>query len=184
MLVRALKSQKSLRVEQLLAEAYPKLSALETDQLAQRDINVLNTGKPPFEWEGKVRPLHKKGDNLQPWNARPICCAVTEPMLVCWVIFGRIQTKLYKVGHVPDSMSVSLGDRCALKASLLYHQYLDDEELEELIASLQVKSVFPCTPYSLMEEVWRQLGLLYGDFVAEYQHTRRYTIAMGKGCTE
>ena len=32
--------------------------------------------------------------------------------------------------------------------------------------------------------MWRQLGLQYGDFLERYLHSRRYTVATGKGCTE
>ena len=52
------------------------------------------------------------------------------------------------------------------------------------MASVEVKEAFPNTLHRLIEEVWRQLGLLYGDFVGEYLSTRRYIVATGKGCTE
>ena len=52
------------------------------------------------------------------------------------------------------------------------------------MACVDVKEAFPDTPHRLMEEVWRPLGLPYGDFVGEYLRTRRYTVATGKGCTE
>ena len=62
--------------------------------------------------------------------------------------------------------------------------YLDDEDLEAFMASVDVKRAFPKTPHRLIKEVWRQLGLPYGDFVGKYLRTRRYTVATGKGCTE
>ena len=52
------------------------------------------------------------------------------------------------------------------------------------MASVDVKGAFPNTPHRLIEEVWRQLGLPYGDFVERYLRSRRYTVATGKGCTE
>ena len=52
------------------------------------------------------------------------------------------------------------------------------------MASVDVKGAFPNTPHRLKEEVWRQLGLPYGDFVKKYLRSRRYTVATGKACTE
>ena len=52
------------------------------------------------------------------------------------------------------------------------------------MASVDVKGAFPNTPHRLIEEVWRQLGLPYSDFVRKYLRSRRYTVARGKGCTE
>ena len=52
--------------------------------------------------------------------------------------------------------------------------YLDDEDLEAFMASLDVKVAFPSTSDRRIEEVWRQLGLPYGDFVGKYLRTRRY----------
>ena len=52
------------------------------------------------------------------------------------------------------------------------------------MASVDVKGAFPNTPHRLIEEVSRQLGLPYGDFVGKYLRSRRYTVATGKGCTE
>ena len=66
----------------------------------------------------------------------------------------------------------------------LTDMYLDDEDLEAFMASVDVKGAFPNTPHRLIEEVWRQLGLPYGDFVEKYLRSRRYTFAAGKGCTE
>ena len=70
------------------------------------------------------------------------------------------------------------------KASFLYDMYLADEDLEAFMASVDVKGAFPNTPHRLIEEVWRQLGRPYGDFVEKYLRPRRYTVATGKGCTE
>ena len=47
-----------------------------------------------------------------------------------------------------------------------------------------MKGAFPNTLHRLIEEVLRQLGLLYSDFVGKYLRTRMYTVATGKGCTE
>ena len=58
--------------------------------------------------------------------------------------------------------------------------YLDDEDFQ----SMNVKGAFPNMPHRLIDEMWRQLGLLYGDLVREYLRTRRYTVAMREGCTE
>ena len=52
------------------------------------------------------------------------------------------------------------------------------------MGSVDVKGAFLNTLHRLIEEVWRQLGLLYGDFIGKYLRTRRYTVATGKGCTE
>ena len=52
------------------------------------------------------------------------------------------------------------------------------------MASVDVKGAFPNTPQRLIEEVWRQFGLPYGDFVGKYLCSRTYTVATGKGCTE
>ena len=173
--VKALKGKNSPGVDQLVAEVYQHLEAPELDGLAGRVTEVLRTGEPPKEWEGKVRPLYKKGDHLRPGNWRPICCAVTEAKLVWMVIFGRIQRQLYAAGVIPDNMWGSVPGR---------PMYLDDEDLEALMASVDVKGAFPNTLHRLIEEVWRQLGLPYGDFMEKYLRTRRYTVATGKGCTE
>ena len=52
------------------------------------------------------------------------------------------------------------------------------------MASVDVKAAFPNTPHRLIEEVWRQLGLPYGDFLEKYLRSRTYTVTTGKGCTE
>ena len=171
-------------MDQLVAEAYQHLEAPELDGLAGRVTEVLRTGEPPKEWGGKVRPLYKKGDHLRLGNWRPICCAVTEAKLVWMVIFGRIQRRLYAAGVIPDNMWGSVPGRSTQEASFLYDMYLDDEDLEAFMASVDEKGAFPNTPHRLIEEVWRQLGLPYGDFVAKYLRSRRYTVATGKGCTE
>ena len=131
-----------------------------------------------------MRPLYKKGDHLKPGNWRPICCAVTEAKLVWMVIFGRIQRRLYAAGVILDNMWGSVPGRSTQEASFLYDMYLDDDDLEAFMASVDVQGAFPNTPHRLKEEVWRQLGLPYGDFVEKYLRSRRYTVARGKGCTE
>ena len=167
-----------------MAEAYQHLEAPALDGLAGRVTEVLRTGEPPVETGGKVRPLYKKGDHLRPGNWRPICCAVTEAKLVWMVIFGRIQRRRYAAGVIPDNMWGSVPGRSTQEASFLYDMYLDDEHLEAFMASVDVKGAFPNTPHRLIEEVWRQLGLPYGDFVEKYLRSRRYTVATGKGCSE
>ena len=155
--VKALKGKKRPGVDQLVAEAYQHLEAPELDGLAGRFTEVLRTGEPPKEWGGKVRPLYKKGDHLRPGNWRPICCAVTEAKLVWMVIFGRIQRRLYAAGVIPDNMWGSVPGRSTQEASFLYDMYLDDEDLEAFMASVDVKGAFPNTPHRLIEELWRQL---------------------------
>ena len=152
--VKALKGKKSPGVDQLVPEAYQHLEAPELNGLAGRVTEVLRTGKPPKEWGGKVRPLYKKGDHLRPGNWRPICCAVTEAKLVWMVIFGRIQRRLYAAGVIPDNMWGSVPGRSTQEASFLYDMYLDDEDLEAFMASVDVKGAFPNTPHRLIEEVW------------------------------
>ena len=181
---RALERKKGPGVDKLVAEAYQNLGAPELDGLADRVKEVLRTGKPPAEWGGKVRPLYKEGDHLRPGNWRPICCAVTEAKLVWMVVFGRIQRRLYAAGVIPDNMWGSVPGRSTQEASFLYDMYLDDEDLEAFMASVDVKGAFPSTPHRLLEEVLRQLGLPYGDFASKYLRTRRYRVATGKGCTE
>ena len=182
--VKALKGKKSPGVDQLVAEAYQHLEAPELDGLAGRVTEVLRTGEPSREWGGKVRPLYKKGDHLRPENWRPICSAITEAKLVRMVIFGRIQRRLYAAGVIPDHMWGSVPGRSTQEASFLYDMYLDDEDLEAFMASVDVKGAFPNTRHRHIEEVWRQLGLPYGDFVEKYLRSGRYTFATGKGCTE
>ena len=182
--VRASKRKKSPGVDQPVAKAYHNLEAPELDCLADSVTEVLRTGKPPAQWGGKVRPLYKKGNHLRPGYWRPICCATKEAKLVSMVILGRIQRLLYAAGVIPDIMFGSVLGRSTHEASFLYNMYLDDEDPEAFMASLDVKGAFPNTPHRLIEEVWRQLGVLYGDFVRKYLRTRRYTVAMRKGCTE
>ena len=131
-----------------------------------------------------MRPLYKKGDHLRPGNWRPICCAVMEAKQVWMVILRRIQRRLYAAGVIPDNMWGSVPGRSTQEASFVYDMYLDDEDLVAFVASVDVKGALPNTPHRLIEEVWRQLGLPYGDFVEKYLRTRRYTVATGKGCTE
>ena len=100
------------------------------------------------------------------------------------VIFGRIQQRLYAAAVIPDNMTGSVPGSSTQEASFLYDMYLDDEDLEAFMASVDVKRAFPNTPHRLIEEVCRQLGLPYSDFVGKYLRTRRYTVAPGKGCTE
>ena len=182
--VRAIKRKKSPGVDQLVAEAYQHLEAPELDGLVQEVTEVLRTGKPAAEWGDKMRPLYKKGDHLRLGNWRPICCAVTEAELVWMVIFGRIQRQLYAAGDIPDNMWGSMPGRSTQEASFLYDMYLDDQDLEALMASVDVKGAFPNTPHTLIEEVWQQLGIPYGDFVGKYLRSGRYTVATGKGCTQ
>ena len=144
--VKALKGKKSPGVDQLVAEAYQHLQAPELDGLAGRVTEVLRTGEPPVKWGGKVRPLYKEGDHLRPGNLRPICCAVTEAKLVWIVIFGRIQRRLYAAGIIPDNMWGTVPSRCTQEASFLDNMFLDDEDLEAFMASVDVKGAFPNTP--------------------------------------
>ena len=120
-----------------------------------------------------MRPLYKKGDHLRPGNWRPICCAVTEAKLVWMVIFGSIQRRLYAAGVIPDNMWGSVPGRSTQEASFLYDMYLDDEDLQAFMAPVDVKGAFPNTPHRLIDEVWRQLRLPYGDFVEKYLRSRR-----------
>ena len=182
--VRVLKGKKSPGVDQLVAGAYQHLEALDLDGLAGRVTEVLRTGEPPVELGGKVLPLYKKGDHLRPGNWRPICCAVAEAKLVWMVIFRRIQRQLYASGLIPDNMWGSVLGRSTQEASFLYDMYLDDEDLEAFMVSVDVKGAFPNKPHRLKDEVWRQLGLPYGGFVEKYLRSRRYKVATGKGCTE
>ena len=76
----------------------------------------------------------------------------------------------------------SVPGRSTQEASFLYDMYLDDEDVEAFMASVDVKGAFPNTPHRLIEELWRQLGLPYGDFLEKYLPSRRYTVATGKGC--
>ena len=101
---------------------------------------------------GKVRPLYKKGDRSRPGNWRPICCAVTEAKLVLIVVFRRIPHRLYMAGVVPDNMWANVPGRSKQEASLLYDMYLDDEDPEALLASMDVKGAFPNTPHRLIVE--------------------------------
>ena len=171
-------------MDQLVAEAYQHLEAPELDGLAGRVTEVLRTGKPSAEGGGKVRPLYKKGDHLRLGNWRPISCDVREAKLVWMVIFGRIQRRLHAAGVIPDNMWGSVPGRSTQESSFLYDVYLDDEDLEAFMASVDVKGAFANTPHRLIKEVWRQLGLRYGDFVGKYLRSRRYTVATGKACTE
>ena len=100
------------------------------------------------------------------------------------LIFGRIQRRLYAAGVIPDNMVGCVLGRSTQEASFLYDMYLDDEDLEQFMASMDVKGAFLNTPHRLIEEVWRQLGLPYGRFVQTYLRTTRYTVATGRGCTE
>ena len=182
--VRALKRKKSPGVDKLVAEADQNLGAPELDGLADRTTEALRTGKPPAEWGGKVRPLYKKWDHLRPGNWRPVCCAVTAARLVWMVVFGRIQRRLYAAGVTPDNLWGSVPGRSTQEESFSYDIYLDDEDVEAFMASVDVKGAFPNTLHRLIEEVWRQFGRPYADFVGKYLHTRRYTVATGKGCAE
>ena len=119
--VKALKGKKRPGVYQLVAEGYQHLEAPELDGLAGRVTEVLRTGEPPREWEGKMRPLYKKGDHPRAGNWRRICCAVTEAKLFWMVIFGRIQQQLYAAGGIPDNMWGSVPGRSTQEASFLYN---------------------------------------------------------------
>ena len=182
--VQALKRKKSPGVDPLVAEAYQHLEAPELHGSAGRVSEVLRTGEPPADRGGKVRPLYKKGDHLRPGNEGLLWCAVTEDKLVWMVIFGGIQRRLYAAGVIPDIMLGSVPGRSTQEASFLDDMYLDVEDLEAFIASVDVERAFPNTPHRLIQEVWRQLRLPYGDFVEKYLRSRRYTVATGKGCTE
>ena len=74
------------------------------------------------------------------------------------VIFGRIQRRLYVAGVIPDNMWGSVPGRSTQKASFLYDMYVDDEDLEAFMASVDVKGMFPHMQHRLIEEVWRQRG--------------------------
>ena len=182
--VRALKRKKSQGMDQLVAEAYQSLGAPDLDCLAGRVTEVLRTSKPTVELGGKVRPLYKEGDHLRLGNWRPICCAVTEAKLVWMVVFGRIPRRLYAAGLVQDNMWGSVPGRFTQEASFLYDMYLDDEDPGAIIGPVDVKGAFPNTQHRLIEELWRQFRLPYGDFVGKYLRTRSYTFSKGKSCTD
>ena len=155
----AFRRKKSLGVDQLVAEAYQNLGAPELDGLAGRVTEVLRTGKSPVEWGGKVRPLYNKGDHLRPGRWRPLCCAVTEAKLVWMLVFARIQRRPYAAAVITDNRSGSVPGRSTQEASFLYDIYLDDEELEVFIVSVDVKGAFCNMQHRLIEEFWRRLGL-------------------------
>ena len=90
-----------------------------------------------------MRPLYKKGDHLRPGNWGPICCAVTEAKLVWMVVFERIQRRLYAAGVIPDNTSGSVPGRSTQEAGVLCNMYLDDEDLEAFMASVDVNRGVP-----------------------------------------
>ena len=104
--------------------------------------------------------------------------------LVLLVVFERIQRSLYAAGVILDNMWVSVPGRSTQEATFLYDMYLDDEDLEAFMASVDAKGAFLNTPHRLRVELWRQSGLLYGYLVGKYLRTRRYGLATGMGCTE
>ena len=65
-----------------------------------------------------------------------------EAKLVWMVIFGRIQRRLCAAGVIPDNMRGSVPGRSTQEASFLYDMYIDDEDLEAFMASVDVKGPF------------------------------------------
>ena len=78
----------------------------------------------------------------------------------------------------------SVPGRSTQEARVLYSMHLKDEELEGVMASVDVKGAIPNAPHGLILEVWRQLGPPYGDLVGKYLPSRRHTVATRKVCTE
>ena len=55
------------------------------------------------------------------------------------VVFGRIPQRLYAAGVIPDKMWGSVPGWSTQKASFLYDMYLNNEDLEAFMASVDVK---------------------------------------------
>ena len=134
-------------------------------------------GELSVEWGGKVRPFYKRGDHRQPGDWRLICCAVTEAKLLCMVIFGSVEQRLYEAAVVPDNLLGSVSARSAQEAGFLYDMYLDDQELEAFMAFVDVKGAFSKKPHRLIGEVGRQPWLPYGDLIGESVRRRSYASA-------
>ena len=69
------------------------------------------------------------------------------------VIFRMGQRRLYAAGVIPHNMWESVLGRSTEEASFLYDMYLNDEDLEALMTSVDLKGAFPNTPHRLIEEV-------------------------------
>ena len=67
---------------------------------------------------------------------------VTEAKLVWMMVFARIQRRLYAVGAIPGNMWGFVLGRSTQEASFLYDMYLDNEDLEAFMESVDVKGVF------------------------------------------
>ena len=80
----------------------------------------------------------------------PYAAPSRKSKLVWKVVFGRKQRKLYAAGVIPDNMCGSSPGRSTQEASFLYDMYLDDEDLEAFMASIDVKGAFPKRPHRLL----------------------------------
>ena len=123
-------------------------------------------------------------DHLRPVNWTPTCCAVTQPKLVCMVVFGRIQRTLYAADVVPDHMSGTVVGRSTQEATFLYDMYVDDEDLEAFMASMDMKRAFLNTPHRLLEEVSSNWGSRTANSLGRMCALEGTASPQGKGCTE
>ena len=57
------------------------------------------------------------------------------------------------------------------------------DQLDLIIASLNVKRPFSNTPWLLLKAVWKRMGLPLSNFTSDYIRTRKYTVRTRAGLT-
>ena len=148
--------------------------------LAHRLWDIV-TGQTPLTQDraNVVRPLYKKGDWANPDNWRPLVCAVTDVKVVWTVLLRRIRPHL-DPPHTRQPLGAIPG-RSPHEAPFLQDTIADMDPVDLIIASLDVRGAFPNTPWLLLEEVWKRLGLPFYNFPSGYIRTCKYTAGTGAG---
>ena len=178
--IQSLRQHKSPGYDGLPAEAYYHLPAVLLRILAHClwDIVTGQTPLPP-DWANVVRPLYKKGDWVNPDNWRPIVCAVTELNLT--ILLRRIRPHLDP--RIPASLWGAIQGRSPHEAIFLQDTIANMDQVDLIIAFLEVKGAIPNTPWLLLEAVWKRLGIPFYNFASCYIRTRKYTVCTGAGLT-
>ena len=180
--IHSLQQHKTAGYDGRPAETYYHLPAHLLRILAHRLWDIV-TGQAPLppDWANVVRPLYKKGDWANPDNWRPIVCAVTEVKIVWTILLRRIRPHLDH--HIPVSLWGAIPGRSPHEDIFLQDTIANMDQVDLIIASLDVKGAFPNTPWLLLEGLWKRLGLPFYNFASGYIRTRKYTVRTGAGLT-
>ena len=141
-----------------MAEAYQNLEVPELDGLADRVTECCAWAGPQRTGGSTCGPCIRKGITSGRESGGPYAVPSRRPSWCGWWSLGGNSGGCMQRGHTGQNVGVR-ARQVQQEASFLYDMYLDDEDLEAIMASKDVKGAFPNTPHRVIGEEWRQLGL-------------------------